>query len=107
MTIRFQKRIKIVPGLSLNIGKNGVSASVGPRGAKMTVHSSGARRTSIGLPGSGLSVTSYTGPERAATQPRPADNGGTSGSKALGLVVVLFVLALFAAALWIGWRAMR
>ena len=36
MGFRFSKRIKILPGVSINLSKSGVSASVGPRGAKST-----------------------------------------------------------------------
>ena len=33
MGFRFQKRIKIMPGVRLNLSKSGASWSVGPRGA--------------------------------------------------------------------------
>ena len=53
MGIRFQRRIRILPWLYLNLGKNGVSFSVGPRGAKVTIGKRGVRG-SVGLPGSGI-----------------------------------------------------
>jgi hypothetical protein len=52
--LRFWRRIKILPGLHLNVGKKGISFTFGPRGIKFTKGSSG-ERFSIGLPGSGLS----------------------------------------------------
>lgn len=58
MPVRFQRRIKIVPGVSLNISKNSLSTSFGQRGAHVTVGSKGTRST-LGLPGTGLSYTSY------------------------------------------------
>jgi hypothetical protein len=58
MPLRFQRRIRISPGISLNFNKKSVSASFGRRGAHLTVGPKG-RRTSIGLPGTGLSYTSY------------------------------------------------
>lgn len=54
--MRFQKRIKILPGISINLSKSGVSTSIGPRGAKATF-GHGQQRTTIGLPGSGVSHT--------------------------------------------------
>jgi len=45
MSIRFQKRIKILPGVSLNLSKSGVSISVGPQGAKVNVGRRGVRTT--------------------------------------------------------------
>ncbi len=53
MGIRFQRRIRILPWLYLNIGKNGVSFSFGPRGAKVTVGKRGVKG-SVGLPGTGI-----------------------------------------------------
>jgi len=51
--IRFWRRIKIFPGVYLNIGKNGISFSFGPRGIKYTKGTRG-ERVSVGLPGTGL-----------------------------------------------------
>jgi hypothetical protein len=34
---RFQRRKKLLPGATLNVGKRGGSLSVGPRGAKVNV----------------------------------------------------------------------
>ncbi|MFW5727594.1 MAG: DUF4236 domain-containing protein [Spirochaetia bacterium] len=56
MSIRFFRRVKIAPGVSLNLSKSGPSVSFGPRGAKVTAGRRGLRRT-IGLPGSGLYYT--------------------------------------------------
>lgn len=55
MAFRFNKRIKIAPGITLNLSKSGASTSVGPRGAKLTVGKN--VRTTIGAPGTGLSHT--------------------------------------------------
>ena len=56
MGFRFFKRIKILPGLTLNLSKNGFSFSAGPRGAKYTAGTSGERAT-VGIPGTGLFYT--------------------------------------------------
>jgi len=58
MPVRFQRRIRISSGISLNLNKRSVSASFGPRGAHITVGPKG-RRTTVGLPGTGLSYTSF------------------------------------------------
>ncbi len=58
--LRFRRSIRIAPGIRLNVGKRGISTSVGVRGFHETVHMSGARRTSIGIPGSGLSYIAQT-----------------------------------------------
>jgi hypothetical protein len=56
MPIRFQRRTRIAPGISLNLNKQSVSASFGRRGAHITIGPKG-RRTTIGLPGTGLFYT--------------------------------------------------
>ena len=56
MAYRFWRRVKIAPGLTLNLSKTGASLSMGPRGAKVTVGSRGKRAT-VGIPGTGLFYT--------------------------------------------------
>jgi len=56
MGFRFWRRIKIAPGVTLNLSKSGGSLSFGPRGAKFTVGSRGKRAT-VGIPGTGLFYT--------------------------------------------------
>jgi tetratricopeptide (TPR) repeat protein len=56
MSFRFWRRIKIAPGVTLNLSKSGGSLSFGPRGAKFTVGSRGKRAT-MGIPGTGLFYT--------------------------------------------------
>lgn len=54
MSFRFQKRVRIAPGVRLNFSKRGVSASAGPRGSTITVGKRGIYGN-VGIPGSGLS----------------------------------------------------
>ena len=56
MGFRFWRRIRIAPGVTLNLSKSGGSLSFGPRGAKFTVGSRGTRAT-VGIPGTGLFYT--------------------------------------------------
>ena len=58
MGFRFRKTLKILPGVSLNIGKTGVSTSIGGKGARVTLGKHGTR-TTVGIPGTGASYTSY------------------------------------------------
>ncbi len=60
MGFRLFRRIKIAPGVTLNLSKSGLSASFGPRGAKFTVGPKGTRQT-VGLPGTGLYYTTSHG----------------------------------------------
>lgn len=57
MAFRFFRRIKIAPGITLNLSKSGPSVSLGPRGAKLTFGRRGTR-TTLGLPGTGAYYTS-------------------------------------------------
>ena len=54
-SFRFTKRIKILPGLTLNLNKQSVSLTTGVRGAHATINSKGYRTLSAGIPGTGLS----------------------------------------------------
>ena len=53
MGFRFSKRIKLAPGVSLNLGKRGASVSVGPKGMKTTIGKRGVRH-SVSIPGTGM-----------------------------------------------------
>lgn len=54
--LRFWRRVKIAPGLTLNLSKSGGSLSFGPHGAKYTIGPRG-RRATVGIPGTGLFYT--------------------------------------------------
>ena len=54
MSYRFFRRMRIAPGLTVNLSKSGPSLSVGGRGGHVTLGGSRGRRTTIGLPGTGL-----------------------------------------------------
>jgi hypothetical protein len=55
MSFRFRRRLRLFPGVRLNVSRSGLSASIGPRGLSVTV---GKRGTYVnaGAPGTGLSV---------------------------------------------------
>ena len=50
---RFQRRKRILPGLTLNLGRRGAGLSGGPRGAKMSMSPRGLTAT-VSLVGTGL-----------------------------------------------------
>ena len=56
MSFRFWRRIRLAPGITLNLSKSTASLSFGPRGAKYTISPRGNRVT-VGLPGTGLFYT--------------------------------------------------
>jgi len=76
MSFRFWRRIRIAPGVTLNLSKSGGSLSFGPRGAKFTVGPRGKRAT-VGIPGTGLFYTTTlpsgrSGGRRRASYSTPA-----------------------------------
>jgi hypothetical protein len=56
MGFRFRRSIKIVPGVRVNFSKTGISTSLGGRGATVNIRGN-KLRTTVGLPGSGLSYS--------------------------------------------------
>ena len=58
--LRFQKRIRVLPGMHVNLSLSGIGVSVGGRGFHAGVTARGQRYMSAGLPGTGLSVRQYS-----------------------------------------------
>jgi hypothetical protein len=54
MGFRFQKRIRLFKGLTLNLSKTGTSWTIGGRGASINLRD-GKATGNVGIPGSGLS----------------------------------------------------
>ena len=91
MGFRLFRRIRIAPGVSLNLSKGGLSLSAGVRGARVTVGRRGVRGT-IGAPGTGISYSETIG----------GGSGGSGEERSRGGVgcgTILLVLLL------IGWIA--
>ena len=78
MGFRFQRRIRILPGLRINVSKSGVSESIGGRGGWLTIGPRGTR-TTVGIPGTGLSYTEQ-------------QKRGAVGPWAIALVVLMMVI---------------
>src|SRR4051812_12587928 len=60
---RFHRRIQIIPGVHLNIGKTGISVSAGIPGAEVTLGPKSGLRATVGVPGTGLSYTQVVQPK--------------------------------------------
>ena len=60
MGFRFRKSIQIIPGIKLNIGKNGVSTTIGTRGMSITSGKKG-QYINLGIPGTGISYREKIG----------------------------------------------
>lgn len=76
MPLTFRKRIKILPGVYVNIGKKSMSVSVGPKGLKRTYSTTGRRTTSADLPGPlGYRSTSTANGRARRKQERRARRG--------------------------------
>jgi hypothetical protein len=75
---RFRRSIKILPGVRWNFGKRSSSVSFGGRGFHYTIGSTG-RRTTIGIPGTGLSYTSLS--RRSSSEKRGAAKWSASQQK--------------------------
>ncbi len=92
MGLRFQRRIKVFPGLRLNLSRSGVGLSVGGRGAHVGITARGQHYTSVGLPGTGVSWREYQhkrpAPRCALCQPGHVHiHGGLALACLAGLVL--------------------
>jgi hypothetical protein len=97
MGLRFQKRIRIIKGLTINLSKGGASLSAGIRGATVNFSKRGTK-TTVGLPGSGLSYsTQYKNSEAKSSQeilaPNP-DQAADDSAQASSIYPKLFWIVL-------------
>jgi len=110
---RFQRRIKILPGLAINISKSGVGFSAGGRGFHAGIDAKGRRYTSASLPGTGISWRQYQkakphhalpphvapgiAPPEGDHQPNPrSEVSGVGRNVVLAIVIVAIVVILLA-----------
>ncbi|WP_080755515.1 DUF4236 domain-containing protein [Aeromonas hydrophila] len=70
MALKFRKRIKIAPGINLNLSKSGISTSLGRPGATVNIGKKGVK-TTVGIPGTGISWSSTSSSSNGA---QTADN---------------------------------
>jgi len=104
MGLRLFRRIKIAPGITLNLSKSGLSASAGVRGAHVTLGPRGVRRT-VGVPGTGISYTDSSStssrPRRSRSSTRPTDDEAheqvSSAQGCLTIIVAIVIIGILAA----------
>lgn len=53
MAWKFRKRIKIAPGLTINVSRSGISTTIGPKGANINIGKNGTY-LNTGIPGTGI-----------------------------------------------------
>jgi hypothetical protein len=58
MPVRFRRTFTLFPGVKVNVSKGGMSITVGRKGFHLNFSRRGVKQT-VGLPGSGISQTSY------------------------------------------------
>ena len=58
MPVRFRRTFTLFPGVKVNVSKGGMSITVGRKGFHLNFSKRGVKQT-VGLPGSGISQTSY------------------------------------------------
>lgn len=59
MGLRFRKTIKLGP-ININLSKSGVGVSAGVPGARVSKTAKGTTRTTLGIPGTGISYVTET-----------------------------------------------
>jgi Protein of unknown function (DUF4236) len=92
MGFRFRKRIKLFPGVHLNVSKRGYSISVGENGLTTNISRRGLRET-VGLPGTGISCqTKRVGVSRHHRAPRRLQRRSASSAHLLAFVVVAVIV---------------
>ena len=89
MAFRFQKRIKILPGITLNLSRKGVSTSLGATGARVT-YGHGEKRTTVGLPGTGISHSQVE--KIAPAEPPQPEQENERANLLIGIGFIAFLI---------------
>jgi len=93
MGLRFRKRIKIIPGIWLNLSKSGVSTSIGGKG--VTVNLKGDKtKTTVGIPGTGLSYSNTTTDAPASVGPSQRTTSAWLWYLLIGVIVLVFIVKM-------------
>lgn len=90
MSWNFRRRVKVAPGVYVNLGKNGVSTSIGPRGAKITMGRHGTY-INTGIPGTGIYSRKKIG-EWSTNHNRQANPITSSYSHGCGTFAMIFII---------------
>lgn len=95
MAWNYRKRIKIAPGIHLNLSKGGVSTSIGPKGAKISIGKNGTY-LNTSIPGTGLySRTKLYGSGKSDSLNLENATSKPSNSNWLfGLAIIFFIIGI-------------
>ena len=91
--VRFRRSFRLLPGVRLNLGKRSTSVSLGVRGAHVTLGGPQGTRTTVGLPGTGLSYTEVSKPHQDEEGPVQAPAQQPSRGRAWLWIAVLMAIA--------------
>ena len=92
MALSFRKRVKIAPGIYVNLSKSGVSTSIGPRGAKVSFGQNGTY-INTGIPGTGLySRRKIGGNTKVPNNQRITSYPSINIGKAVGAGAISFII---------------
>lgn len=83
---RFRRSFKIAPGIRWNLGKRSSSISLGGKGFHYTVGGPRGSRTTVGIPGTGISYTETSGHFPSS----PGENSGCAGC--LGQIILFLIV---------------
>jgi hypothetical protein len=92
MAFRFRKSVKILPGVRWNIGNHGSSLSLGGKGLTVNVNKKGTR-TTVGIPGTGVSHSTYAPHASTPPQSGNAGNGAWVWLAVAAIVMVMIIVA--------------
>ncbi|OCH58456.1 hypothetical protein A6D98_02910 [Aliivibrio fischeri] len=92
MGFKFRKRIKIAPGININLSKSGISTSIGKPVATINIGKKGIKAT-VGVPGSGFSYSQNLSKSSSQGQVSSSKNTGSLFTKILVGLGIIFMLS--------------
>lgn len=99
MAIKFRKKIKIAPGIKLNITSKGISSvSLGGKGVTLNAGSKKGTTLTTSIPGSGLSHTQQLSNKSSTNAPESQNTStgiGMVGLLVIGVIALVILLAVF------------
>jgi hypothetical protein len=92
MSLRFYRRLRVLPGMTVNLSKRGASVSLGERGARVTLNTRGEVTETVGLPGTGVFYTQRQKLRgRQANIQTPSNRGGMWAFLAIVAAIIVAV----------------
>jgi Protein of unknown function (DUF4236) len=96
--LRLHRSWRICPGVRLNLSKTGPSITVGVKGIHHNIRLDGSTRTTLSLPGTGLSLIERRSGARRPAAPLPAPTPAPHPRRLTGRLVLAAILTWVAAA---------